>query len=160
MMKERKVAAGVKDYTTLLLCSYSTTSAIQLSIEILGPLSALAFGRGGGENLHRTTPPWPASFGWHWQQGSFLLPSMQCNAMQSRLACVSGFPCLASSLKAAAGRLLRRRTTAIRAHCPPPPDRARLMSFSQCQLSCLRHHQSTTSAFGPAGFSLSLSFSF
>lgn len=97
--------AGVKDYTTLLLCSYPTTSDIQLSIEILGPLPLCArFRQGWGRESAQDNAP-VARFVWL-ALAARIVPSMQmrCDAMRckaasrSRLACVSGFPCLASSL--------------------------------------------------------------
>lgn len=139
--------AGVKDYTTLLLCSYSTTSAIQLSIEILGPLLSLrSLSAGVGERICTGHAP-VARFVWL-ALAARIVPSMQCDAMR----CKAASPSLASPVSpaslppsdpphcfsasahrvpriaklfflshgAAAGRLLRRRTTAIRAHCPPP----------------------------------------
>lgn len=179
--------AGVKDYTTLLLCSYSTTSAIQLSIEILGPLLSLrSLSAGVGERICTgQRPRGPLRLAGTGSKDRSFHANMRCDAMQSRLAlaCVSGFPCLASSLRPttllqcfssscaenrkvvfpfswSGGRALApSKDHSNPCPLPPSPDRARLMSFSQCQLSCLRHHQSTTSAFAPAGFSLTLSLS-
>lgn len=137
--------AGVKDYTTLLLCSYSTTSAIQLSIEILGPLLSLrSLSAGVGERICTgQRPRGPLRLAGTGSKDRSFHANMRCDAMQSRLALAPRLrlrfplprflPHTASAHRvpriaklfflshgAAAGRLLRRRTTAIRAHCPPP----------------------------------------
>lgn len=81
--------AGVKDYTTLLLCSYPTTSDIQLSIEILGPLPLCArFRQGWGRESAQDNAP-VARFVWL-ALAARIVPSsfhaMQCDAMRCKAA--------------------------------------------------------------------------
>lgn len=136
------MAAGVKD-STLLLCSYSTILApFSCPLKSLD-LSLRSLSAGVGERIctgQRPRGPLRLA-GTGSKDRSF--HAMRCDAMQSRLALAPRLrlrfplprflPHTASAHRvpriaklfflshgAAAGRLLRRRTTAIRAHCPPP----------------------------------------